>query len=52
VQPCARYDLDERGSLINSADLAVFRSLSGKAAGPKCPDCPLACSAGSDGSCD
>ena len=37
------YD-DESGALINSADLTVFRSLSGKAAGPTCPTCPSASS--------
>ena len=52
AEPCARYDLDQLGALINSADLAILRSSSGTAAGPKCPSCPLACSAGSDGSCD
>jgi hypothetical protein len=50
-QPCARYDLDQSGALINSADLTVYRGLSGKAAGPKCPACPLACTAGTAGGC-
>jgi hypothetical protein len=49
--PCAIFDLDEASTLIGSGDLAQFRLLSGKAAGPKCPTCPLACAAGTAGSC-
>jgi len=51
TRPCAIFDLDETGAVINSGDLGVFRLLNGKAPGPKCPTCPLACSAGVDGSC-
>ena len=50
-QPCARYDLNESASLIGSADLAVYRSLSGKLPPPTCPTCPLECTAGSAGTC-
>ena len=49
---CARYDLDEGAALtIGSPDLAQFRALNGKAAGPKCPTCPLPCTAGTAGTC-
>jgi hypothetical protein len=51
THPCAIYDLDETGTVINSGDLGVFRSLNGKAPGPKCPTCPLTCSAGTAGTC-
>ena len=50
-QPCARYDLNESAGLIGSADLAVYRSLSGKLPPPTCPTCPLECTAGSAGTC-
>jgi hypothetical protein len=51
TQPCARYDLDQSGALIGTGDLTVFRALNNKAAGPKCPTCPLACTAGTAGNC-
>jgi hypothetical protein len=51
TRPCAIFDLDGQSALIGTADLARFRLLNGKAPGPKCPLCPLACTAGSDGSC-
>ena len=51
THPCAIYDLDESGAVINASDLGVFRSLNGKAPGPKCPTCPLACQAGTAGTC-
>ena len=47
-----RYDLDEgAAAIIGSPDLAQFRALNGKAAGPKCPTCPLPCTAGTAGTC-
>jgi hypothetical protein len=51
THPCAIFDLDETGAVINSGDLGVFRALNGKAPGPKCPTCPLACAAGTAGTC-
>jgi hypothetical protein len=51
TRPCAIFDLDETGLMINSADLARFRLLNGKAPGPKCPSCPLICTAGTAGTC-
>jgi len=51
TMPCAIFDLDEDGALINTADLTAFRSLNGKAPGPRCPTCPLSCSAGTAGTC-
>ncbi len=50
-RPCAIFDMDEVGGLINATDLALFRTLLGEAAGPRCATCPLTCSAGVDGSC-
>ena len=50
-RPCAIFDLDEASLLIDSGDLTQFRLLNGKAPGPKCPSCPLACTAGTSGSC-
>jgi len=50
--PCAVFDLDESGLLINTSDLTVFRSLNAKAPGPKCPTCPLPCAAGTAGTCN
>jgi len=50
-EPCAIFDLSESSLVIGSPDLAQFRLLNGRLPGPKCPTCPLACSAGSDGSC-
>ncbi len=54
VLPCAIFDLDESatGDAIGGLDLNRFRDLSGGAAGPRCPSCPLACRAGPDGSCE
>ena len=51
VRPCAIWDLDETINTIGAGDLARFRQLSGKLPGPKCPTCPLACVAGSLGTC-
>jgi thrombospondin type 3 repeat protein len=51
TRPCAIFDLDESGLLINSSDLSQFRLLNGKAPGPKCPTCPLTCTAGTTGTC-
>ena len=51
TRPCAIFDLDESSLLIGTPDLAVFRTLNGKAPGPKCPTCPLACNAGTAGTC-
>ena len=51
-RPCAIFDLNEDSDLIGPADLSEFRAQSGKPAGPKCPTCPLVCSAGAEGSCD
>jgi uncharacterized repeat protein (TIGR03806 family) len=42
-EPCASYDLDEVGDLIDAGDTAVLRSLSGQPPGPKCDACPLEC---------
>ncbi|HTO69737.1 MAG TPA: DVUA0089 family protein [Myxococcota bacterium] len=52
AMPCAIFDLDENGTLINTSDLTIFRSLNGKAPGPKCPTCPLPCTAGTAGTCN
>jgi thrombospondin type 3 repeat protein len=49
--PCAAFDLSEGSLVIGSPDLVQFRLLNGKLPGPKCPVCPLACTAGVDGSC-
>jgi glucose/arabinose dehydrogenase len=51
TRPCAIFDLDETGLLIGTLDLTRFRLLNGKAPGPKCPTCPLTCSAGTAGTC-
>jgi uncharacterized repeat protein (TIGR03806 family) len=40
---CASYDLDEDG-VIGDGDLDVFRSLQQRPPGPKCDQCPIACS--------
>jgi hypothetical protein len=50
--PCAIFDLDELANSIGTGDLSVFRSLSGLPPGPKCPTCPLTCSAGTAGTCN
>jgi hypothetical protein len=50
--PCAIFDLDENGGIINAGDLAVFRALNAKPPGPKCPTCPLACNPGTAGACN
>jgi hypothetical protein len=50
--PCAIFDLDEQSPVISLPDLGRFRSLSGKAPGPKCPACPLTCVQGAEGSCN
>jgi len=52
ARPCAIFDLDETGAVINSGDLGVFRALNGKVPGPRCPTCPLTCAAGTAGSCN
>ena len=49
--PCAGFDLDENAALIGSPDLTRFRIMNGRKPGPKCPACPLACTAGTAGSC-
>jgi len=49
--PCALFDLDEIGALIDTGDLTQFRLLNGQAPGPKCPACPLACTPGTAASC-
>jgi len=51
TRPCAVFDLDETGPVINALDLGVFRLLAGKVPGPKCAICPLPCEAGSAGTC-
>ena len=51
TRPCAIFDLDESGDFIGNGDLIEFRLLNGKSPGPKCPTCPLACTAGTAGSC-
>jgi hypothetical protein len=54
TRPCAIFDLDENTSSANSIgafDLNRFRILSGLVPGPRCPTCPLACSAGASGTC-
>jgi hypothetical protein len=51
TRPCAIFDLDGLSALIGSSDLGQWRRLNGRPAGPKCPLCPLACTAGSEGSC-
>jgi len=52
TMPCAIFDLDEINAVINSGDLGVWRSLNGKLPGPKCPTCPLTCTAGTAGTCN
>jgi hypothetical protein len=51
---CSRYDLDEAGVAIGSGDTTVYATVAapatpllGRAKGPKCPACPLACVVGS-----
>ena len=52
TRPCAIFGTwTGLNALIGTADLARFRLLANKPPGPKCPLCPLACTAGSDGSC-
>ena len=51
-RPCAIYDLDETGLFISNGDLIQWRLLNTKQPGPKCPTCPLACTAGTAGSCN
>ncbi len=51
THPCAIYDLDETGLFIGNGDLIQWRTLNTKQPGPKCPSCPLACAAGSEGTC-
>jgi hypothetical protein len=51
THPCAIYDLDETGLFISNGDLIQWRTLNTKQPGPKCPTCPLTCTAGSAGSC-
>ena len=51
ARPCAIFDLDENPTSMGAPDLIRFRALSGSTPGPTCPTCPLACSAGPDGSC-
>ena len=51
TRPCAIFDLDEVGTLNGPGDLNQFRLLNGKAPGPKCTACPLACAAGTAGTC-
>jgi hypothetical protein len=49
--PCATFDLSESGDAISGPDLGRFRELYLRFPGPKCPTCPLACSAGTAASC-
>ena len=49
--PCAVFDLDESGLFIGNGDLIQWRLLNTKAPGPKCPTCPLTCTAGTAGTC-
>ena len=52
THPCAIFDLDEGpAAAIGNPDLAVFRMLFGKTPGPKCPTCPLPCTAGTAATC-
>ena len=51
TRPCAIFDLDEAGAVVNATDLAIFRTLQGKVSGPKCPACPIDCAAGTAGTC-
>jgi hypothetical protein len=51
TRPCAIFDLDEAGAILGAGDLVRLRQLNGKAVGPKCPTCPLTCTAGASGSC-
>ncbi|MGH9362551.1 MAG: DUF7619 domain-containing protein, partial [Thermoanaerobaculia bacterium] len=50
--PCAIFDLDEAGPVIDSNDMARFRELQGRPPGPTCETCPQSCEAGPLGSCD
>jgi hypothetical protein len=52
VQRCGSFDLDETGDVIDADDLTRFRELVGKAAGPKCPTCPLTCASGEPENCN
>jgi hypothetical protein len=51
THPCAIFDLDETGAIINAGDLGVFRALNGRLPGPKCASCPLPCQAGTAATC-
>jgi hypothetical protein len=51
TRPCAIFDLDEASALLGAPDLALFRTLNGKAPGSKCSSCPLLCQAGTAGTC-
>jgi hypothetical protein len=52
TRPCAIFDLDEQNALTGAGDIVVLRSLTNKLPGPKCPSCPLTCTAGTAGSCN
>ena len=53
THPCAIFDLDEgTAAAIGTPDLTQFRALFNKLPGPKCPSCPLTCTAGTAGSCN
>jgi hypothetical protein len=57
TRPCAIFDLnltqntDAPGGNIGPADTARYKALLTFPAGPKCAACPLACTAGTTGSC-
>ncbi len=42
-QPCASFDLDNRGQFVSGGDLTQAVSLFNAAPGPTCPECPLVC---------
>jgi len=52
AMPCAIFDLDERMPIIGAGDNSRFQALNGLPPGPKCPTCPLQCSAGNAARCN
>jgi hypothetical protein len=51
-RPCAIFDLNEADGLIGGGDVSAFRAAVNRVPGPKCPTCPLTCTAGAQGSCN
>jgi hypothetical protein len=57
TRPCAIFDLNSANSTessttgISAADTGQYKLLIGSAPGPRCPTCPLTCTAGTTGTC-